>query len=50
MYFMKNVFLYFKYKNYYRKKGKIYNINGKFKKKKLDIFYGLYFVIIIFVL
>lgn len=32
------------------KKGKIYNINGKFKKKKLDIFYGLYFVIIIFVL
>lgn len=30
---MKNVSLYFKHKNYHRKKGKTHNINGKFKKK-----------------
>lgn len=29
----KNVSLYFKHKNYHRKKGKTHNINGKFKKK-----------------
>lgn len=47
---MKNVSLYFKHKNYHRKKGKTHNINGKFKKKKSDTSYGPYSEIIIPVL